>query len=303
MTIAKSLEDTVVNPENSQRGNREWWESNPMTYDWEQTLQIQPGSSDWYQEIDRRFLESAYYAKGPEGTAFGRFLRPESIRGKRVLEIGCGMGTHAEMLVRAGADLTAIDQTGFAVRATKTRLDLLQRGGQVLRQDAENLAFAGNTFDFVWTWGVIHHSTSTERCVGEIARVLRPGGRLMMMVYYRPSLVYYLHCGLIRGVLLGQLLRKPLQKIYVDSSDGFYARVFNKQELRRLVGPYFDDPKITIVGLKAELFPLPRNRFKLMLERCTPEALAGAVLGRFGSMVVIEAVRSDETKINRDGKG
>jgi SAM-dependent methyltransferase len=302
MAITRSLAENAATPENYQQGNREWWESNPMTYDWEQTLQIQPGSRDWYREIDRRFLESAYYAKGQDGTAFGRFLRPELIRGKRVLEIGCGMGTHAEMLVRAGAHLTAIDQTGFAVGATKSRLDLLQRGGQVLRQDAENLAFADKSFDFVWTWGVIHHSTSTERCVGEIARVLRPGGRLMMMVYYRPSLVYYLHCGLIRGVLMGQLLRKSLQQIYVDSSDGFYARVFNKPELRRLVRPYFRDLRITVVGLKAELFPLPRTGFKLMLERLTPDGFANWVLGRFGSMVVIEAVRSDKPEVNRDRK-
>jgi SAM-dependent methyltransferase len=302
MTIAKILAGNVANPGNSQRGNREWWESNPMTYDWEQTLQIQPGSRNWYQEIDRRFLESAYYAKGPDGTAFGRFLHPEFVRGKRVLEIGCGMGTHAEMLVQAGAHLTAIDQTGFAVMATRSRLDLLQRGGQVIRQDAESLAFADNSFEFVWTWGVIHHSNSTERCMDEIARVLKPGGRLTMMVYYRPSLVYYLHCGLIRGVLMGQLLRKPLQTIYVDASDGFYARVFNKPELRRLVGPYFRDVQITVVGLKAELYPLPRTRFKLMLERFTPDWLASLVLGRFGSMVVIEATRSNQTGVGRDRK-
>jgi len=267
-----------------------------MTYDWEKTLQIKPGSQDWYREIDRRFLESAYYARGEDGTAFGRFLRPEYVRGKTVLEIGCGMGTHAEMLGRAGARLTAIDQTEIAVMATKRRLDLFERRSQVLRQDAERLAFQEKTFDFVWTWGVIHHSTSTERCVDEIARVLKPGGRLMMMVYYRPSLVYYLHCGLIRGLMMGQLYRKSLQQIYVESSDGFYARVFNRSELKQLVGGYFRDIRITVVGLKAELYPLPRTGFKLMLERLTPDWLARLVLSRFGSMVVIEAVRSSESE-------
>lgn len=271
-----------------------------MTYDWEKTLQIKPGSRNWYQEIDRRFLESAYYAQGENGTPFGRYLHPEIVRGKKVLEIGCGMGTHAEMLVRAGADFTAIDQTEFAVSATRNRLELLQKGGQVVRQDAEHLAFSNNSFDFVWTWGVIHHSNSTERCVAEIARVLKPGGRLMMMVYYRPSLVYYLHCALIRGILMGQLLRKPLQRIYVEASDGFYARVFNKPELRRLVRPYFQELQISVVGLKAELFPIPRNRLKLMLERLTPDWLANLVLGRFGSMVVIEAVRSCESSVSRN---
>ena len=47
-----------------------------------------------------------------------------------------------------------------------------------------------------------------------------------MLVYYRPCAVYYLHCGLIRGVLMGRLLRKTLHEIYEDSTDGFYARIF-----------------------------------------------------------------------------
>jgi SAM-dependent methyltransferase len=281
----------------AQESNRTWWESNPMTYDWEQTLQIQPGSREWYQEIDRRFLESAYYAKGKDGVPFGRFLRPEFIRGKRVLEIGCGMGTHAEMLVAAGARLTAIDQTQFAAMATKNRFDLMRLGASVVRQDAELLAFADDSFDFVWTWGVIHHSSSTERCVSEVARILKPGGRFMMMVYYRPSLVYYLHCGLIRGVLLGQIFRKPLQQIYVDSSDGFYARVFTKPELRRLLGASFQDLRISVVGLKAELFPLPRTAFKLILERLTPDWLARLILGHAGSMVVVEAARAERSAL------
>jgi hypothetical protein len=104
------------------------------------------------------------------------------------------------------------------------------------------------------------------------------------------------------GVLMGQFLRKSLQTIYVDASDGFYARVFTKPQLRRLASPYFRDLRITMVGLKAELYPLPRTRFKLMLERFTPDWLASFVLKRVGSMVVIEATRSDPTETNRDRK-
>ena len=65
-----------------------------------------------------------------------------------------------------------------------------------------------------------------DKCLSEISRVLRARGRLFLMVYYRPSLVYYLHNGLIRGVLMGQLLRRSLREIYTSSSDGFYVRVF-----------------------------------------------------------------------------
>ena len=292
MTSGKSAGGSPVVSLDPQRVNREWWESNPMTYDWEKTLQIDPGTLKWYEEIDRRFLASAYYAAGQNGEPFGRFLKPDLVSGKQVLEIGCGMGTHAEMLLRNGARLTAIDQTALAMESTRRRLELKQLDARVLQQDAEKLTLPDQSFDVVWTWGVIHHSSSTEQCVSEIGRVLRPGGRLMMMVYYRPSLVFYLHCGLIRGVLLGQLLHQSLHQIYVNATDGFYARVFSKPELRTLLARQFHSLKITVVGLKAELYPIPRNGLKIALERMTPDWLARAVLGKFGSMVVVEAIRS-----------
>jgi 2-polyprenyl-3-methyl-5-hydroxy-6-metoxy-1,4-benzoquinol methylase len=292
MTAGKSAGGPAVASSDPQQVNREWWESNPMTYDWEKTLQIDPGTLKWYDEIDRRFLDSAYYAAGQNGQPFGRFLKPDFVSGKQVLEIGCGMGTHAEMLLRNGARLTAIDQTALAVESTRRRLELKQLDARVLQQDAEKLTLPDRSFDVVWTWGVIHHSSSTEQCVSEISRVLRPGGRLMMMVYYRPSLVVYLHCGLIRGVLLGQLLRQSLHQIYVNATDGFYARVFSKSELRALLAREYHSLQITVVGLKAELYPIPRNSLKIALERMTPDWLARAILGEFGSMVVVEAIRS-----------
>jgi len=291
MTAHKSVSHSVAVPLDPQQASRDWWESNPMTYDWEKTLQIEPGTLKWYNEIDRRFLDSAYYA-GRNGQPFGRFLNPDLVSGKQVLEIGCGMGTHAEMLVRNGASLTAIDQTVLAVELTQKRLELKQLNARILQQDAERLTLPDRSFDVVWTWGVIHHSSSTEQCVSEISRVLKPGGRLMMMVYYRRSLVFYVHCGFIRGIFLGQLLRQSLEQIYLNATDGFYARVFSKSELRALLNPHFHSLQIAVVGLKAELYPIPRGHLKIALERMTPDWLARAILGKFGSMVVVEAVRS-----------
>jgi SAM-dependent methyltransferase len=274
-----------------QEANYSWWQRHPMTYDWQGTLELKVGSKEWFEEIDNRFMSSAYYAKTGDGSPFGRFLRAEDVDDKDVLEVGCGMGTHASLLARAGARLTAIDLTEQAVEMTKRRFELFNLQGQIERADAEHLPFRDASFDMVWSWGVIHHSHSMEQCLSEISRVLRVGGRLLLMVYYRPSLVYYLHNGLIRGVLMGQLLRRSLGEIYTAASDGFYARVFNKRELKSLLSSNYGQIKMTIIGLKGELFPIPRCRIKESLEQATPDQIASAILGKFGSMIVVEGIK------------
>ncbi|HEY6329608.1 MAG TPA: class I SAM-dependent methyltransferase [Blastocatellia bacterium] len=275
----------------AQLANEEWWTQNPMTYDWQGSLGLESGSREWFEEIDRRFFSSAYYAQDQGSKPFGRFLRPGLVAGRPVLEVGCGMGSHAALLARAGAALTAVDLTARAVETTRRRFELFGLSGLIERADAENLPFPDEQFDLAWSWGVIHHSRSMEACLAEMTRVVKAGGRLLLMVYYRPSLVYYVHCGLIRGILLGKFFRQSLQQIYVDSSDGFYARVFTKRELRSLLSPDYEQVSMSVVGLKPELLPIPRNSFKEKLERIIPDGVASAVLGRWGSMIVVEAVK------------
>jgi ubiquinone/menaquinone biosynthesis C-methylase UbiE len=275
----------------SQKANQEWWTQNPMTYDWQESLRLAPGSREWFEEIDRRFLSSAYYAQTRGSAPFSHLMRPEIVADKSVLEVGCGMGTHAALLAKAGARLTAIDLTERAVEMTKRRFEVFGLPGNIQRADAEELPFPNASFDTVWSWGVIHHSSSMETCLSEITRVMKAGGRLLLMVYYRPSLVYYVHCGLVRGILMGKLISRPLRQIYVEASDGFYARVFTKGELRTLLEPSYENISMTVVGLKAELFPIPRNKFKEKLEGITPNWFASSVLGLWGSMIVIEAVK------------
>lgn len=262
-----------------------------MRYDWKDQLPFAQGSKEWFEEIDRRFLSSAYYAKGENGKAFGRYL-PAELRGARVLEIGCGMGTHASMLAGAGARYTTVDLTAPAVKMTSQRFKIFDLRGAIIQADAEKLPFASNSFDMVWSWGVIHHSTSTEQCLSEISRVLRDGGKLFLMVYHRSSLVYYLHCGLIRGIFMGQLLSRSLQDIYTSSSDGFYARVFTRRELLGILKENYEDISIDVVGLKAELFPIPASSLKRSLENSVPDRFAEMILKRWGSMIVVSATKS-----------
>ena len=275
-----------------QHRNRSWWERNPMTYDWNKTLLNEEGSKAWYAEIDRRQFSAAYFAQGEGGAPFSRFLDRGLVSGRRVLEIGCGMGTHAGLLVKAGARYTGIDLTERAVRVTKRRFELFQFDGRIVRSDAEELAFSSASFDMVWSWGVIHHSHQTERAIAEIGRVLRPGGRLLLMMYYRRSLEYYVHAGIIRGIILGQFRKRSLAQIYEAHTDGYFARTFTKSEITDLFASDFRELSISVVGQKSELFPIPRCGLKDLAERITPNWLASAILERFGSMIVLSAVRS-----------
>ncbi|MBK8995848.1 MAG: hypothetical protein IPM35_08895 [Myxococcales bacterium] len=91
-----------------QRGNQAWWTTNTMSYDWNDKVPSTRYSAEWFDEIDSRFIDAArLFATDRE--PFDRIIPLSQLDGKRVLEIGCGMGLHSEVMVRAGAHLTAVD--------------------------------------------------------------------------------------------------------------------------------------------------------------------------------------------------
>lgn len=262
-----------------------------MAYDWRESISSPAYTREWFEEVDRRFFDAAYFARGPQGEPFGQYLRPQMVERRAVLEIGCGMGSHAALVARRGANLTAIDITKPAVEATRRRFELFGLTANILQADAEELPFPDNSFDVVWSWGVLHHSASFERCLSQVNRVLRPGGNLLLMVYHRRSIFFVGHCGLIRGVLLGQLLRRSLQDIYSQNSDGAYARLFSKSELRGLLDRDYKPLAISVVGQKNDLLPIPGSRLKARLERALPDQVASPLLERWGFFLVAEGVK------------
>jgi ubiquinone/menaquinone biosynthesis C-methylase UbiE len=130
----------------------------------------------------------------------------EKTRGLRVLEIGCGCGSEAELFARAGAHYTALDLTNAAVSITHARFQLANLEGRFVQGDAEDLPFADASFDLVYSHGVLHHTPDTPRTIREVHRVLVPGGRAMIMLYYRNSFNYHLNVGMVRR-MRAQLLR------------------------------------------------------------------------------------------------
>jgi SAM-dependent methyltransferase len=118
--------------------------------------------------------------------------------GLRVLEIGCGLGTDGAEFARAGADYTGVDLTEAAVSLARRNFELQELPGEFRTADAENLDFAEGSFDLVYSHGVLHHTPDTARAVREVHRVLKPGGRAVVMLYHRDSLNYRLNIGLLR---------------------------------------------------------------------------------------------------------
>jgi len=111
-------------------------------------------------------------------------------RGKRVLEIGSGVGTDARKIIRMGGDYTGINVDRVSTEATSQALRVFSLAGVALQCDATSLDFPDNTFDVVYSFGVLHHIPEVEKAVAEIRRVLKPGGELLVMLYNRASINY-----------------------------------------------------------------------------------------------------------------
>lgn len=261
-----------------------------MTYDWRGEIDAAPGSPDQLAEIEHRFLSESWFAQRPGEPPYSGLIPFGDIAGKDVLEVGCGTGVHARLLAAAGANVTAIDLTPTAVELTRRRLELHGLAADVREADAEHLPFEDASFDFVWSWGVIHHSESTDAAVAEIARVLRPGGRFSLMVYHRSSITFWINYVLIRGVLQGGLLRESPDELANRWSDGVIARHYTRQSLAAALAPWFDDMHTSVMGQIGEAVPLPAGA-RRRVAPLVPLRFRESILRRWGWFLFASARR------------
>ena len=139
--------------------------------------------------------------------------------------------------------------------------------------DAENLEFQDASFDFVWSWGVIHHSSNTLKVLREIHRVLRPGGRVTTMVYHRNFWNYYVYSGFFGGIVKRHLFRTgSLHEVRQTEIDGALARFYTVPEWKTLVSGLFDVEDVRIMGSKSELVPLPGGKLKTAVLNAIPDS-------------------------------
>jgi ubiquinone/menaquinone biosynthesis C-methylase UbiE len=157
-------------------------------------------------------------------------------KGKEVLEIGCGNGADGAMFAKNGAVYTGVDLTETAVRAASRHFEIEGLDGRFQVEDAECLSFADESFDMVYSYGVLHHTPDPARAIGEVFRVLKPGGQAIVMLYHRRSFNYYVR---ILGYMRLRLLLKIMSRAGRLKSDREKAE---KKELKGLRGN--TDPNI-----------------------------------------------------------
>jgi 2-polyprenyl-3-methyl-5-hydroxy-6-metoxy-1,4-benzoquinol methylase len=287
MQVDKKRVAAETDIEKSQLGNRQWWTDQTMSYDWKDTVKKERFSEAWYDDIDRRFIHAARlfaHDKAP----FDRIIPFERLAGRSVLEIGCGMGLHSELMVRAGAKLTAIDISDTSVEATTRRLALRHLCANVMQMDARALEFPDATFDFVWSWGVIHHSAQTALIIKEIHRVIRSGGETRIMVYNLEGMAAY--ATIVRDYLFGFWHGRSLDDCLWKRSDGYMARYYTKDMLGDILHLFFKSVAAQTFGQDADAVPLPRQIRPLVMRMMSDESLAQRANAR-GAFLFITATK------------
>jgi ubiquinone/menaquinone biosynthesis C-methylase UbiE len=174
---------------------RAFWQENPCGTKF---ADAPPGSRRFYELVEEHRYKKEWHIPAAAGFAQTKDLA--------VLEVGCGLGTDGAQFAKAGAQYTGIDLTDAAVELAKRRFELFNLPGTFRVADAERLDFADNSFDLVYSHGVLHHTPNTAAAVREIHRVLRPGGKAVVMLYHRDSYNYRVNISMLRRTGV-QLLR------------------------------------------------------------------------------------------------
>ena len=273
--------------------NRTWWESHPMRYDWKQAVPYKEFSKEFYLEIDRRLFQSVRLFAPWKSVPFDFLIDFEALKGKDVLEIGVGNGSHAQLLAAHSKSFTGIDLTDFAVNSTCERMRCFQLNARILRMDAEQMEFDDNSFDFIWAWGVIHHSSNPRRILEEMHRVLRPQGETIVMVYHRGLWNYYFTGTLLSLAEGGILKGRPLHDTIQRFTDGAMARYYSVSEWKHLVADLFALRGVEILGQKTDLVPIPGGSFKNAILGLIPNRLSRFMTNkcRMGSFLVAKMAK------------
>lgn len=207
------------------------WDNNPCG---SQYVKIaQPHSLEW-------FVEAEAYRHGEYGPWMPETMEFSLHAGKRLLEIGGGMGTDLAQFAKHGAIVTDVDLSSGHLSLAQENFRLRGLTGTFIHQDAETIPFPDNSFDVVYSNGVIHHTPNTQSVIDEIYRVLKPGGKAIIMVYAENSLYYWRNLVGWQGLKKGALMTNSIGHVMscsVEMSDNDarpLVKVYTKSRIRKM---------------------------------------------------------------------
>ncbi len=178
------------------------------------------------------------------------FAEFENFSGKKVLEIGVGLGADHQKFAECGAKLVGIDLTARAINHTQHRFQRFGLTSLLQVADAEHLPFDDEEFALVYSWGVLHHSPHTEQAIHEVWRVIKPGGVTKIMIYHTWSFVGFMLW--IRYALLKVKPFTPLRDIYSQYLESPGTKAYTVEEAYALFSK-FDSVKISTVLTHGDL--------------------------------------------------
>jgi ubiquinone/menaquinone biosynthesis C-methylase UbiE len=221
------------------------------------------------------------------------FARFSDGRENDVLEIGVGMGAdHVEWARSGPKTLTGIDLTPEAIRRTRQRLNVYGLVSDLREADAEALPFPDDSFDIVYSWGVMHHSPNTMTAFSEAHRVLRAGGTLRAMIYHRPSVVGVLLW--VRYALATGHPNRTLTDICANHLESPGTKGFTVPEGRQLVASFAEADVRSIVSfgdlLDGEVGQQHRGWTLALAKRVWPRPIIRRLPG-LGLTLLIEATK------------
>src|ERR1051325_1081046 len=259
---------------------REQWGQDPCGAEYDREHEL--GTREFFDEVERyRYHDYAAWMR--------RLMGFDQFPGARLLEIGCGMGTDLLQFARGGARCIGIDLTPRSIEITRHRFRLYGADGNFTISDGEHLPFSDDSFDVVYSNGVLHHTPDTAGAISEVHRVLRPGGTAKVMLYHRNSLNYWVEIVLRRGLLRAEFLRgrsaEDIMSRVVEHSEHKatpLVKVYSRKEARSLFAMF---RKVEI-----EVEQLLREELRF-LSPLISENLFRRLQKRIGWNVVITAIK------------
>ena len=276
--------------EELKRRVKEHWEHDPCAIRY---VDDRNGSvAETFADVDRHVYELDYMRAG--------FAEFERARGKKVLEVGLGVGSDLLNWVRSGAKVSGVDLTQASVSLVRERLASEQLYAELIVGDAENLPFPDAQFDIYYSWGVLHHTPDTRKALAQAWRVLKPGGTLKLMLYHYPSVFAYL-VWVLYGPLKGRFINP--RKIIFDHVESPGTKSFTRNEVREMLsdcgtGPatdppvkvqtYLASPDLLSFGLSEKYH---KRKWQLM-RQIYPRWLVKLLVGnRLGTFMTVEATK------------